>query len=438
MEGSITHSNAKPTSDAAPVALLAEPISPIRWHLGRSLSLVGFEVFGAGTLSDVFHTLASVGIPDVLVMNADLAGTSSYELARGLRSMRTTGSVPAIIVDRNVSDEPMSHDGVHVIVGPSSLGGLTDSILHLASTATSGAAPCDLAALKQLVASNTADLEYDLDRAFRLYNLVLKRLKSGDLPGPVSNPLMEQARTLINDPRTTFHDLAECVRTHPVAAAKLLAIANSPAYRGAYPTTSVETAVGRLGLHEASRLLQAIALRGYVVGSDKSLREAILIRLRHNLVAAIVAQALAPLNEADPEASYAVALFHDLGATLMLYTVGLMHDEGEMPTVDLAGLEAAMRTRHHQLETLAMDTLGLSDLLLGQAGNLENQVVAQSLHAADAMDQGQDADAFTFYGLHEEHIEVMKAAMPKARYAAMAIFGSALTHPSSDAPKKSK
>lgn len=117
--------------------------------------------------------------------------------------------------------------------------------------------------------------------------------------------------------------LVEAMRTDAVFAGNILRLANSPFYRRGNPVTSLNAAVGRIGAKELTRLALAAtvsnaASQAGVLSSERR-------RLwREAFANALVCEALARLEGADPEESFVAGLLHDSGSMLI---VGCLEDE---------------------------------------------------------------------------------------------------------------
>ncbi len=83
-------------------------------------------------------------------------------------------------------------------------------------------------------------------------------LESRDVPNPPGSAL--QVIEIKNDPEAGIDDLVGVVSKDPALAAKILATANSPAYRRGDPVTSIERAVRVLGFRSVTTISLALAV----------------------------------------------------------------------------------------------------------------------------------------------------------------------------------
>ena len=128
----------------------------------------------------------------------------------------------------------------------------------------------------------------------------------------------------------------------------------------------LENAITRLGLRETSAILHAVATRSYLVGKDPALRTLTLHNLEQAYAVGLVAQELTKLagmrNGAE---AYSVGLFHNIGSTFLLYTVGLMQDKNENLPLKLPILQLVADKRGAELNKIVCDQLALPQIVVG-------------------------------------------------------------------------
>ncbi len=121
-----------------------------------------------------------------------------------------------------------------------------------------------------------------------------------------------------------FEDLADVVRKDPPLAARILGMANSPAYGSRAPIVDIGQALGRVGpgttfglaVASGARSLLTNPLEVYGIGAGEL--------WRHSVATALVVEELRSFlpDAASPEA-YAAALLHDIGRLVLAHSLGV-------------------------------------------------------------------------------------------------------------------
>lgn len=150
---------------------------------------------------------------------------------------------------------------------------------------------------------------------------------------------------LLASPNHTTGQLAEAMRTDAVFAGNLLRLANSPFYRRGEPITSLTAAVARIGAKELTRLALAATVSNAATQSGPLASERRRV-WRESLGSALVAQALAKAESADPEESFVAGLLHDAGAMLIIGCIeeALAQSKEEAPPLE--EVRAAIAEHH--------------------------------------------------------------------------------------------
>jgi HD-like signal output (HDOD) protein len=152
--------------------------------------------------------------------------------------------------------------------------------------------------------------------------LRLENINDHDLP-PIK-PAVLRLWQLLGSRNATLAEIAEAVSTEPVLCARIMAIANSPMYRGLEKITSPHKALVRLGLREVRGIVYYLTLTQSL--SEAGLPRAFALRKLwgHSLAAAYFCQQiplyfphLLPLTEEEREMVYVTGLLHDIGYLVM-------------------------------------------------------------------------------------------------------------------------
>jgi putative nucleotidyltransferase with HDIG domain len=161
------------------------------------------------------------------------------------------------------------------------------------------------------------DVSPTLIELVRAVDLELSR---GNLDMPVLPDVAREVVAATTDGGGDARSLADIIRRDQAMAANLLRLANSPIYRSATPTTSIQHAITRLGESRVRELALLVAchsrifvVRGY---------EQVVQRLfQHSLAAALLAQEIARQKRSPLESAFMGGLLHDMGRPILLQKV---------------------------------------------------------------------------------------------------------------------
>lgn len=152
--------------------------------------------------------------------------------------------------------------------------------------------------------------------------LNLDKLKDTDLP-PLK-PMVAKLWSLLNAPNTHLHEISEAMRSEPVLCTRIMAVANSPLYRGIEDITSAHKALIRLGLQEVKGIVYYLTLADSVQKNALSPDFSIRRFWAHSLSTALLSEQLlkyhATLFATTPEeqeGAYLTGLLHDMGYVVM-------------------------------------------------------------------------------------------------------------------------
>lgn len=146
---------------------------------------------------------------------------------------------------------------------------------------------------------------------------VAAQLQHGEIVFPTSVAIALKIRKLLDDPDVHMAATADLVKIEPLLSARVVAIANSVAYRRSEDDiTDVATAVSRIGLRSVRTLVQALILR-QLAGAPKDARnQALVTQLwEHTANVASLSRMLARrVTKVDPETALFTGLVHDAGS----------------------------------------------------------------------------------------------------------------------------
>jgi len=151
----------------------------------------------------------------------------------------------------------------------------------------------------------------------KLREQLLLLINSEQTKIPVISSVVLEIIKVVDDPGSTFDAIAKIAEKDQFLGGKLLKIANSPLYRGAYPISKIADAVRRLGMSEMKKLLFSFSMSTILV--KKGVYDLILQDFwKHSLASAICAEEISKMIGIDPAYAYISALMHDIGRTFIV------------------------------------------------------------------------------------------------------------------------
>lgn len=127
-------------------------------------------------------------------------------------------------------------------------------------------------------------------------------------------------------------------------ASNVLRVANSAAYVGQMPCTSLQQACSRLGMQLISEIATAVAVRGRMFSNPKC--AALLTPLwRHSVLAGFFSKEIARTRRRNVDVAFLCGLLHDVGKAVLLDNVDRVAAGGDVQ-VGEAELLAAMHEHH--------------------------------------------------------------------------------------------
>ncbi len=160
--------------------------------------------------------------------------------------------------------------------------------------------------------SNTAALNTVITK-------IMLQFRQQNIELPVLPQIIQEAETIISSPNASADDLAQVIERDAVITFRLLAVANSPVYRGTDKITTIRQAVLRLGMQESRNIIAAIATKS-IYGTGHPQFKLLLEKMwLHSLACGYAARALAgKLQEKNKETFFLLGLLHDIGKPLLV------------------------------------------------------------------------------------------------------------------------
>jgi len=191
------------------------------------------------------------------------------------------------------------------------------------------------------------------------FNEILNRFKAGKIEAPVMPQVVTEVRTLISEPNSTAEDLAAVIEREPVISLRLVAVANSPVYRGFQEIQSVRKAIPRLGMKETLNIVIAIANKSLYETKNLQFRHLMDQLWQHALACAYGAKLLAKeLKLVDSERLFLIGLTHDIGKAVLLKAFAEISDKKKL---DLDAVQMSMQQAHTSVGAYLLKRWGFND-----------------------------------------------------------------------------
>jgi HD-like signal output (HDOD) protein len=150
----------------------------------------------------------------------------------------------------------------------------------------------------------------------RIYKEVLADIRQGVRPEdlPRLPTIVTELLRRIEDEHSTYHDIVDLINREPALATEVLKEVNSPLYHvSSEPITSVEQAVGMLGLQRLNAITVTILMRDTFNISPVYFRYFGKYLWSHSQECAQISSRLAERAGADRFTAYLIGLIHDIG-----------------------------------------------------------------------------------------------------------------------------
>jgi HD-like signal output (HDOD) protein len=168
--------------------------------------------------------------------------------------------------------------------------------------------------------------------------------------------VVQRVMEYVNRPDFEVRKLETMIEEDPALAAKVLRVANSAAFAGSQPVSSIREAAVRLGARQVSDVAASIAAMAMfkdVKGVGRTVRD-------HMVTTAMLVRVLGSRKERASAAGYLTGLLHDMGKLLLLQTEDQSYEDALTKIVNSD--EAHLRER----ELLGFDHAVLGGHVLKQ------------------------------------------------------------------------
>lgn len=195
----------------------------------------------------------------------------------------------------------------------------------------------------------------DLSRVFA--GLLEKReVELPPMPGTAAQVLQ-----LCQQDDTDSAKLSLVIHGDPTIASNLLRVANSAAYVGQVPCSSLQQAVSRLGMQTVTEIALAVSVRSRLFASETC---ACLLKAlwKHSVLTAYFTKEIARVRRRNVEIAFLCGLLHDVGKALLLNNV------------DQLGADKVQAMRNADLHEAVHDHHVAAGVLLAEEWALPDQV----------------------------------------------------------------
>ena len=152
--------------------------------------------------------------------------------------------------------------------------------------------------------------------ASKLTEIIKARIAADRLVLPAMPAIAIECLRVIKDPRQTFKSVGEVIAKDPLLSSRILKMANSAAFPGLSPASTLESAVARMGIEGLTVILVQFSLYQAFTSKDERIRASFRGIWEHSLAVALISKELAfkliPAGP-DPSATYLAGLLHDVG-----------------------------------------------------------------------------------------------------------------------------
>ena len=93
------------------------------------------------------------------------------------------------------------------------------------------------------------------------YSNLIKEIESNQLVLPTLPEVALKVRDAVEDPNASASQVAQVIGTDAALSARLIQVANSPAYRGRNPIENLQTAIARMGATVVRNLVTGLVMQ---------------------------------------------------------------------------------------------------------------------------------------------------------------------------------
>lgn len=201
------------------------------------------------------------------------------------------------------------------------------------------------------------------------YSNLIKEIESNQLVLPTLPEVALKVRDAVEDPNASASQVAQVIGTDAALSARLIQVANSPAYRGRNPIENLQTAIARMGATVVRNLVTGLVMQQMFQATSEA-TDARLRRIwEHSTEVAAISQLLAmQFPGVKPDEAMLAGLVHDIGALPILVRAEDMPELLE----DEALLDELIEKLHTKLGKLILKNWGFLPQIIAVAAEHEN------------------------------------------------------------------
>ena len=124
----------------------------------------------------------------------------------------------------------------------------------------------------------------------QIFKEILQNFKTGKIDAPVMPQIVREVQSVIKQSASNVDDVARVVEKDPVFTLRLIAVANSPVYRGVQRIDSLRHAIPRIGLKETHNIIIAISVKSLFETKRVQFKHLMNGLWRHSLACAFCAK----------------------------------------------------------------------------------------------------------------------------------------------------
>jgi HD-GYP domain-containing protein (c-di-GMP phosphodiesterase class II) len=192
---------------------------------------------------------------------------------------------------------------------------------------------------------------------------IINKYKKDEIELPVLSKVVQEIQNVMNNPATTVDQLAAIIERDAVISVRMIAVANSPIYRGAGRVVTVRDAIPRMGVKETHSIVTTISNKSIYDTKDKKFKSIMENLWLHSLASGYIAKALSTgLKLGEAELFYFLGLVHDIGKVLLLKSFSDLHAKNE--SLDTGEIMAAIHEAHNSFGGAILRKWGYSEALV--------------------------------------------------------------------------
>jgi HD-like signal output (HDOD) protein len=218
---------------------------------------------------------------------------------------------------------------------------------------------------------------------------VMKAIDSPSFEPPVLPATAQQAMAMSRSPDVSLPDLGKLIERDQALAGRFLQVANSVAYRGSVPTTTVSGALSRMGLVNAREVLFFSAVEPLLFKSKEY--ESVMNELRdHSLATSAACGHLARFKRFSVEDATLAGLVCDLGACAVIQHMSRFAKEFASLKAAPTSFATVLRVTHTVAGTRIAGRWGLPEPVLRVMGehhsaDANSPLIVKLVAAADEL-----------------------------------------------------